>query len=91
MSVAVAIRHRLGDFALDAAFESQGRLTAIFGASGSGKTTLINVIAGLIKPDWGKIAIDGAVLTDTEEHLALPVHRRRIGYVFQDSRLFPHL
>ena len=53
MSVAVAVRHRLGDFALDSAFESQGRLTAIFGASGSGKTTLINVIAGLIKPDWG--------------------------------------
>ena len=91
MSVAVAVRHRLGDFALDSAFESQGRLTAIFGASGSGKTTLINVIAGLIKPDWGQITIDGAVLTDTEEHLAVPVHRRRIGYVFQDSRLFPHL
>jgi molybdate transport system ATP-binding protein len=91
MSIEIQIRHRLDTFALDAAFESQGGLTAIFGASGSGKTTLINAIAGLIKPDAARIVIDGTVLTDTQRNIALPVHRRRIGYVFQDSRLFPHL
>lgn len=91
MSLAVSIRHRLGGFALDVAFESHGSLTAVFGASGSGKTSVINVIAGLTRPDFGRIALDGNTLVDTERGLALPVHRRRIGYVFQDARLFPHL
>ncbi|TGV73263.1 ATP-binding cassette domain-containing protein, partial [Mesorhizobium sp. M2D.F.Ca.ET.145.01.1.1] len=59
MSVLVDISHRLGDFAIDARFESAGRLTALFGPSGSGKTTLINMIAGLIRPDKGRIEIDG--------------------------------
>jgi molybdate transport system ATP-binding protein len=91
MSLSVAIRHRLGTFELDTAFESQGRLTAIFGASGSGKTSVINAIAGLIRPNFGRIVIDGTVLTDTDTDFAIPVHKRSIGYVFQDARLFPHL
>ena len=91
MSIAVSIRHRIGSFDLDVAFESHGRLTAIFGASGSGKTSVINVMAGLVQPLSAKIVVDGEVLTDTAQAIAIPVHRRRIGYVFQDARLFPHL
>jgi molybdate transport system ATP-binding protein len=91
MSLAISVRHRLGDFHLDATFESEGRLTAVFGASGSGKTTLINAIAGLLRPEFSRISVDGSVLDDTERGLHVPVHRRRIGYVFQESRLFPHL
>ena len=65
MTLAVDVRHRLGAFTLDAAFESAGRLTALFGPSGSGKTTLVNLIAGLQRPDAGRIAVDGRVLVDT--------------------------
>jgi molybdate transport system ATP-binding protein len=91
MSLSVQISHRFGAFVLDAAFESHGSLTAIFGASGSGKTSVINVIAGLTRPDRARIVLDGEVLIDTGAGISRPVHRRRIGYVFQDARLFPHL
>ena len=91
MSVLVDISHQLGDFAIDARFESAGRLTALFGPSGSGKTTLINLIAGLIRPTKGRIAVDGRVLVDTDAGIFVPKHKRRIGMVFQDARLFPHL
>lgn len=91
MSLSADIHHTLGNFSLNATFESRGGLTAIFGASGSGKSSLVNVIAGLIKPDQGLLTIDGTVIVDTNQHVFLPVHRRRIGYVFQDARLFPHL
>ncbi|TIT55526.1 MAG: ATP-binding cassette domain-containing protein, partial [Mesorhizobium sp.] len=87
----VDISHRLGDFAIDARFESAGRLTALFGPSGSGKTTLINMIAGLIRPEKGRIEIDGRVLVDTGAGIFVPRHKRRIGMVFQDARLFPHM
>jgi molybdate transport system ATP-binding protein len=63
----------------------------LFGASGAGKTSLINMIAGLVKPDRGTIALDGETLDDTTAGVHLPPYRRRIGYVFQDARLFPHL
>lgn len=91
MSLLVDVRHKQGSFTLEAAFESTGRLTAIFGASGSGKTSLVNIIAGLVRPQHAKVVIDGAVLTDTGKAIDAPPHRRRIGYVFQDARLFPHL
>ena len=91
MTLSVDVRHRLGVFELDAAFESGGRLTALFGASGSGKTSLVNVIAGLIRPDSGRVAAEGRVLVDTAKRVYVPKHRRRIGYVFQDARLFPHM
>jgi molybdate transport system ATP-binding protein len=91
MSLSVDVRHQQGSFTLAARFESSGRLTAIFGASGSGKTTLVNVIAGLVKPQHARIVIDGNVLTDSDAGIAVPPYRRRIGYVFQDARLFPHL
>ena len=81
----VAVRKALGDFALDAAFTAPAGVTAIFGRSGSGKSSLINCIAGLMRPDAGHVRVGGVDLTRQ------PVHRRRIGYVFQDARLFPHL
>ena len=89
--LSVAVEHSFGKFSLDAAFDSAGGLTALFGRSGAGKTTLINAIAGLLRPDRGRIAVDGEVLTDSELGLFMPARRRRVGYVFQEGRLFPHL
>lgn len=91
MSVEVSAHDRLGDFVLDADFKSDSRVTAIFGPSGSGKTSVLNVIAGLLRPRRGRVVVDGTVLVDTEAGLFLPAYRRRIGYVFQESRLFPNL
>ena len=91
MSLIVEARHSLGAFALDAAFESEGRLTALFGPSGSGKTSIVNIVAGLIHPDFGRVVVDGETLVDTERGIFVPKHKRRVGYVFQEGRLFPHL
>jgi molybdate transport system ATP-binding protein len=87
----VEVSKQLGDFSVEASFESAGRVTGLFGASGAGKTSLINMIAGLLQPDRGSIAIDGETLDDTAASVHVPAYRRRIGYVFQDARLFPHL
>ena len=87
----VDISKKLGEFALEAAFASEGRVTGLFGASGAGKTSLVNMIAGLLRPDRGVIALDGEILDDTAGGVHVPPHRRRIGYVFQDARLFPHM
>ncbi|OKO67349.1 molybdenum ABC transporter ATP-binding protein [Bradyrhizobium sp. NAS96.2] len=87
----VDITKQLGDFSLTASFTSEGRVTGLFGASGSGKTSLINTIAGLLRPDRGSIVIDGETVDDTAAGIHVPTWRRRIGYVFQDARLFPHL
>ncbi len=91
MSLSVAIRHRFPGFDLDVAFDAPPGVTALFGQSGSGKTTVVNAIAGLLRPDAGRIAVDGRTLLDTDNARWLPPHRRRIGYVFQEGRLFPHL
>jgi molybdate transport system ATP-binding protein len=87
----VDVSKQLGDFSIEATFASEGRVTGLFGASGAGKTSLINMIAGLLRPDRGVIAINGEPLDDTANRTHIPAHRRRIGYVFQDARLFPHL
>ena len=91
MSLAIDICHRLGNFLLDARFEAGGGLVALFGRSGSGKTSIINIIAGLARPDRALVTIDGMVLVDTARGVLVPRHRRKIGYVFQEGRLFPHL
>jgi len=87
----VDIFKQLGNFSLDVTFTSEGRVTGLFGSSGAGKTSLVSMIAGLVTPDRGLIAIDKAVLYDRSKRIDLPAYRRRIGYVFQDARLFPHL
>ena len=87
----VDIEHRLGAFELDIHFRSGGGLTALFGRSGAGKTSVVNVIAGLVRPQRGRIVVAGSVLADTERGIQVPAHRRRVGYVFQEDRLFPHL
>jgi molybdate transport system ATP-binding protein len=91
MTFKVEARTRLGEFSLDAGFATEGGVTAIFGRSGSGKTTLINIIAGLVRPERGRVVLDRDVLLDTARSIDMPAYRRRIGYVFQDGRLFPHL
>jgi molybdate transport system ATP-binding protein len=87
----VEIKHRLGRFALDVGFASGAGLTALFGRSGAGKTSVVNIIAGLIRPERGRVVVDGSVLLDTARGIFVPMHRRRIGYIFQEGRLFPHL
>ena len=91
MTLEVAFRHTLGDFELDVEFEAPAGVTVLFGRSGSGKSTIINAVAGLVVPHEGRIAVDDVVLLDTAKRFALPPHRRRLGYVFQEDRLFPHL
>jgi molybdate transport system ATP-binding protein len=91
MSLEIDIQHRRGSFALAARFDSNPGVTALFGRSGSGKSTLIDIVAGLIRPDQGRVAVDGVALVDVARGVFVPKHKRRIGYVFQDSRLFPHL
>ena len=91
MSLEVELRHRLGAFVLDASFTAPNGVTALFGRSGSGKTTIVNAVAGLLRPQAGRITLAGRTLLDTARGLEVPVHRRHIGYVFQEGRLFPHL
>jgi molybdate transport system ATP-binding protein len=91
MTLSISVRHRLGAFRLEAAFEAPAGVTVLFGRSGSGKTTVVNAVAGLLRPDRGRIVVDGTPVLDTEAGIALPPHRRQMGYVFQDGRLFPHL
>ena len=86
----VDVDKRLGDFALHADFAVEGGATVLFGPSGSGKTSLINMLAGLSRPDRGRITLDEAVLFDAEARIDLPAWKRHIGCVFQEGRLFPH-
>ncbi len=78
-------------FKLDVSLQIDTRVTAIYGPSGSGKSTILSLIAGITQPDSGYIAIDGECVFDSESKLNKPIHQRRIGLVFQDGRLFPHM
>lgn len=78
-------------FSLAIGFASDARITCLFGRSGSGKTTVADLVAGLIRPARGRVCLDGEVLFDSEARICIPVWERRIGYVFQEARLFPHL
>jgi molybdate transport system ATP-binding protein len=91
MSLSVRLRHAYPGFRLDVGFDAPPGVTALFGRSGSGKTSVVNAVAGLLAPDAARIVVAGRVLQDTDTGVNLPVHRRRIGYVFQEGRLFPHL
>ncbi len=89
--IGVDITKQLGDFQLDVQFDAPKGVTAIFGRSGSGKTSVVNAIAGLLRPDTGRIIVGDTVLFDSAAKMHLPPQKRRIGYVFQDARLFPHM
>jgi molybdate transport system ATP-binding protein len=89
--LSVSVSKRRDGFTLDVSFEAPlPGVVALFGRSGCGKTTTANAIAGLLAPDDGRVAIDDTVLFDARAGVTLPAERRRIGYVFQDARLFPH-
>jgi molybdate transport system ATP-binding protein len=89
--LSVDVEKQLGDFSIAANFATTGGATALFGPSGAGKTSLVNMIGGLLTPDRGRIALDELVLFDSAAHVNVPAHRRRIGTVFQEGRLFPHM
>ena len=89
--LSVDIEKQLGEFSLALKFEAKGGATALFGPSGAGKTSAVNMIAGLVAPDRGRITLDETILFDSVARINVPAHRRRIGYVFQEGRLFPHL
>ncbi|NNE52432.1 MAG: molybdenum ABC transporter ATP-binding protein [Sulfitobacter sp.] len=91
MSLSVDIAHTFGDFSLQVTFQAEGGITALFGRSGAGKTSVINAVAGLLRPDQGRITLSGETLFDGDTQTFLPSAKRRLGYVFQDARLFPHL
>lgn len=87
----IKVKKQLGQLALEAdlSIPSQG-VTAIFGLSGSGKSSLINLVSGLVKLDQGSISLNQRVLVDTYQNICIPAYQRKVGYVFQDARLFPH-
>jgi molybdate transport system ATP-binding protein len=87
----IDLERPLGERTIAAAFTSDALVTALVGPSGAGKTTILHMIAGIVRPARGRVAVGGQVLYDTERGIDLPPERRRCGYVFQDNRLFPHL
>ncbi len=89
--IEVDVEERLGAFHLDVRFEADAPIVGLFGRSGAGKTSVVNAIAGVGKPHRGTIRINGQVLLDTSRGVDLPPEQRRVGYVFQDALLFPHL
>jgi molybdate transport system ATP-binding protein len=91
MNIDVDVALTQGNFHLAVRFGSDARTIGLTGPSGSGKTTLLNVIAGTLRPGRGHVRIDGRVFADSKRHVMVPPHRREVGYVFQDGRLFPHL
>jgi molybdate transport system ATP-binding protein len=91
VKLAVEVRHRFQRLSLDVDVTLGDGLTALLGPSGAGKTSVLNVIAGLLRPDHAVVKLDGRVLADTTRNQWTPPHDRRMGYVFQESRLFQHL
>lgn len=89
--LSIHVTRELAHFTLDIQVDCPYTVTAVFGPSGSGKTTLLNLVAGLLRPDHGAISIDGDLLFSSTQGVDLPPERRRVGYVFQDDLLFPHL
>jgi molybdate transport system ATP-binding protein len=87
----LSAKKKQGSFLLDVNLEAGPGVTALFGPSGSGKTSVINLVAGLSRPDQGRVVVDGKLLFDSASGVDLPPEKRRLGYVFQEARLFPHL
>jgi molybdate transport system ATP-binding protein len=91
VTLEATIQKRLGEFTLDVGFAAPAGVTALFGPSGSGKTQTLRCIAGLARPDAGRISVGGRLLFESQRGIDVPVRDRRIGYVFQQYALFPHL
>lgn len=91
MSFEIDVGRKLGDTMIALRLSAGSGLTALFGPSGAGKTSVLNMVAGLLRPDFGRIAIDGDLMFDADSAINVPPDRRRAGYVFQDGRLFPHM
>jgi molybdate transport system ATP-binding protein len=91
MSLDLSVRHTVGRLTLDVDVRLSHGLTALVGPSGSGKTTLLNIIAGLVRPSHAVLRVGDDVLADTKNGIWRPPHSRRVGYVFQEPRLLPHL
>lgn len=90
MSFEIVVERQLGDARIALDLTSDGKVTALFGPSGAGKSSVLNMVAGLLRPDRGRIIVDGETLFDSAAGVDLPPEQRRMGYVFQDGRLFPH-
>ena len=91
MSLSVDIEKKVGAFHLRCAFEAENETMALLGASGCGKSMTLRCIAGILRPDRGKIVLNGRTLFDSEKHIDLPPQERRVGYLFQQYALFPHM
>jgi molybdate transport system ATP-binding protein len=91
MMLEVSFRHAFANLSLQVDFTAPAGITVLFGKSGSGKTTIVNAVAGLLRLDQGRIALNGRAVYDSTARVNLPPHRRRAPYVFQEARLFPHL
>jgi ABC-type molybdate transport system, ATPase component len=91
MSLRLRIKHQLSDFLLEAEIEVRQGITMLYGASGSGKTSIIKFVAGLMTPDEGYIELNGVTLFDSKRGINIPAHRRHMGMIFQEARLFPHM
>lgn len=89
--IEVAAKLNRKRFALDVNITFTERVTALFGPSGAGKSTVLNVVAGIVRPDQGRVAINGEVVLDTQQKIDVPTYQRHIGLVFQDHRLFLHM
>jgi molybdate transport system ATP-binding protein len=87
---AIEVARQLGDSRIALSLRTSAGITALWGPSGAGKTSVLNMVAGLLRPDEGRIAVGGETLFDAAQRIDLPPERRRVGYVFQDGRLFPH-
>ena len=91
MSISVDIEKNLGSFHLRVAFEAENETMALLGASGCGKSMTLRCIAGIVRPDRGRIMLNGRTLFDSEQHIDLPPQQRGVGYLFQQYALFPHM
>jgi molybdate transport system ATP-binding protein len=89
--ISVRVKKRLGTFQLNAAFEGGSGVTVLFGASGAGKSSILSAVAGVLRPDSGHVRLGPDLLFDKDKGVDVPLERRRVGWVFQDGRLFPHL
>src|SRR5437763_5699694 len=87
----VDVTGRMGAFRVDVAFQAEAPVVGLFGRSGSGKTSLVNMLAGIVRPERGHIVVNGQTLFDAARSIDVAPERRRLGYVFQDDLLFPHL